>query len=1361
MEEEKMALQGFDANYYLEAKLAQVKAAAPATFGSMTTADFQAFLLSVGFTPESHYMAYGYLEGFEPNAYFDHDQYIYNKAVQMVQLGGYQGTTEAMAAFRLAWPFDAYQHYLMYGAAEGIDASNNFDESAYLAEKLSDLQAADAATWGNRDINYLRGVILAAGLTPLTHYMAYGATEGNAGPWPVSSTAVLTGSQDVRSANVFTAGRTWNPDGSDQMNSLNDDDQLSGIGTNPTLDFTYVNDSETGDYSIHPVMNGVQTINIRFDTNAPGNAILDLQDSVDVQNLNINRIDDNLATATVQNEQDGFVAISINNVQAPGANVVTTSLDAGLVGTADSTAVTLNAANIATYTVQGQLGAQGYETITLDSIGSANAIGTMTAQSLQTLTITGSQNLTLGTTQVIGNAASGQMEAIRYAAGLANVAGSLTVVDASALTGNFSYTIGGEINASLDNTSGVQVNMLVRGGTGTNTFRLAPGASVQAADTITGGSGADLITAFGGVSTIAGTGNLGAVETLEIRTGHDLLAAADAVTVDTRAFTELGAIFIRNEGMVLGVGTQPWDSAAEGMTVTLNQLTAAEATNITIAHGTTGNSGIANNIIIGGFRTAATNNATQLTLVDGVNVDPVFNLQFTPASSELVTIVDNDTESNTVHLNQGAFTQAGSTITIMPGDVADTGSYMNLDSTANGAVALAAMVDGAGTYDYVRSAGYGRVKDGAAGDNTTYLTAESAQQLNITLGGFATRDAEVSTVFYGTAGVAGDLVTRHAVENVAAGTYEGNVEIRLGDVTRADGVSSMAITTSTGSDTFIFDAIGVVNAGFTSGDTITAGTGTDTLVLDGNTATIPGTPRIDHQNSEWDNLHGIDVLRFANNAGVANGGNAVQVANAGGAYYARIDNDFIAQTDAGNRLTILNNDGELTNNSESDLVLDLRGLSQNMWVTFQGANANGGAGLSSNRLVVDDISANQNMILDGGDTDVRNLAAVNWAGYTAGNNNVYEVRNQANLSVNDLAQVSNFGRIDFTNDAASDQVLTLTLNNTIVENLVDQSRTATTVATQEVLQIVATDSVPVPLAGSILNIDARAVTGFLSLNVTGSNDASAFDIAYLNSNVGGSSNFVDLGVGTGDRVNFSGTATTATIIMGNWIDNVTVDGLPTLTEVGTAFFQTGAIITGHVVENTEIVDLSAMTLTTSTVTGSAAAETIIGGAGADAITGDAGYDNLTGGAGNDNFVYNVATSSQFAAETFGATAWVDKDTVATGAIVAGETVTTVEVINGIVTGDTITTGNAALIADAGTANMLEDNEYLIVQGDYVAATGVFTVGVGLNTGADSLLIFDADAAATFEWQAVVLLGVTSAEEAAIVNTAGVLSVFGA
>jgi len=172
-----------------------------------------------------------------------------------------------------------------------------------------------------------------------------------------------------------------------------------------------------------------------------------------------------------------------------------------------------------------------------------------------------------------------------------------------------------------------------------------------------------------------------------------------------------------------------------------------------------------------------------------------------------------------------------------------------------------------------------------------------------------------------------------------------------------------------------------------------------------------------------------------------------------------------------------------------------------------------------------------------------------------------------------------------------------------------------------------------------------------------------------------------------------------------------------------------------------------------TIGGAAGADTINGGAGADTITGGAGVDDLTGGAGNDTFVYAIGDASVLGFTEVGGT----------GSLViapdAGDTFTGTEVIRDLITGDTLNLGNASLAVDAGAPGTLEANEFIIIQGTFTA--GVFTVGAGLNTGPDSLLIYDADATAGVQQAAIVLVGVTSAEEGGIVNATGVLSAFGA
>ena len=66
-----MALQGFDKDFYLNAKLAALKAVYPEWVGK-TAVQLEDTLLGVyGLTAEDHYNQYGWTEGLAPNAYFE------------------------------------------------------------------------------------------------------------------------------------------------------------------------------------------------------------------------------------------------------------------------------------------------------------------------------------------------------------------------------------------------------------------------------------------------------------------------------------------------------------------------------------------------------------------------------------------------------------------------------------------------------------------------------------------------------------------------------------------------------------------------------------------------------------------------------------------------------------------------------------------------------------------------------------------------------------------------------------------------------------------------------------------------------------------------------------------------------------------------------------------------------------------------------------------------------------------------------------------------------------------------------------------------------------------------------------------
>lgn len=88
---------------------------------------------------QTHYDAYGWREGRNPDAFFD--------------TTGYLATYDDVAAAGV----NPLTHYLTYGWTEGRDPSTRFDGDSYLAA-YSDVRAA--------------------GVNPLVHYLAYGRAEG-------------------------------------------------------------------------------------------------------------------------------------------------------------------------------------------------------------------------------------------------------------------------------------------------------------------------------------------------------------------------------------------------------------------------------------------------------------------------------------------------------------------------------------------------------------------------------------------------------------------------------------------------------------------------------------------------------------------------------------------------------------------------------------------------------------------------------------------------------------------------------------------------------------------------------------------------------------------------------------------------------------------------------------------------------------------------------------------------------------------------------------------------------------------------------------------------------------------------------
>lgn len=307
----------------------------------------------------------------------------------------------------------------------------------------------------------------------------------------------------------------------------------------------------------------------------------------------------------------------------------------------------------------------------------------------------------------------------------------------------------------------------------------------------------------------------------------------------------------------------------------------------------------------------------------------------------------------------------------------------------------------------------------------------------------------------------------------------------------------------------------------------------------------------------------MDVLRLA---GVASG-----------SFNIRVTDQLVNQTDSGDRITIVNNDGDLTTSNELAATIDLRAVSANKHVTFVGANADG-VTTSAQTVILNDVTANGSNILNGGSNNMLSQYVVNGRDATGapgatfatqadadakyavdvtvgvtGNNNVLQIFNNAEVTVGDLANTSNFSTIQFINDQASVQTLNLSLNNAVVDALVNANHTATA-DQRETLTITAQDNALVTGATATLNIQAGSLGSQFNLNVTGGAGADVIVAGAGNDTITGGAGADVMTGGLGADTFAYGTLATVSAQTG-----ITLATADTITDFvsGTDFIKTG------------------------------------------------------------------------------------------------------------------------------------------------------------------------------------------------------------
>jgi len=236
-----------------------------------------------------------------------------------------------------------------------------------------------------------------------------------------------------------------------------------------------------------------------------------------------------------------------------------------------------------------------------------------------------------------------------------------------------------------------------------------------------------------------------------------------------------------------------------------------------------------------------------------------------------------------------------------------------------------------------------------------------------------------------------------------------------------------------------------------------------------------------------------------------------------------------------------------------------------------------------------------------------------------------------------------------------------------------------------------------------------------------------------------------------DDISFTGTVTKLTLTTNTAAETVVWDAnndlnlaggsvdvlFATVTEVALTHSGTGTInydgtnvgksnVTGNIGNDTLIGGAG-----NDTLSGGVGADTLLGAAGNDSLTGGEGADTITGGAGNDAINLTETTSAADVIVMSGAT-----DTL-TGVLASGATLTGIDVITGVRTGDQINLASLAnlVLADGAitvgtTFATATANLVTIVSGSYDTATGVFTAGAASATNNDYLVQYNGGTSTT-------------------------------
>ncbi|MGD9947267.1 MAG: beta strand repeat-containing protein [Desulfobulbus sp.] len=595
----------FDEYAYLTSKLNQLTSSGVTGFS--TTTQVKDAIEANGMTTFQHFSTYSLAERTSPDDYFNTNEYLAAKAVQLNTLQGVTTWTGDKVALALqnAGYTNAYDHFTSIGWTENVNPSNAFDVSSYLDQK---------ATATGLTVAEVTAAFQANGFDPISHYMYVGDTETGISVTPVPVSEQVTPDASGSAGQTFTlttgidniVGTSGNDTIIGSDTTLSNADQINGgAGT----DILKIYAAAAPGTALGTISN-IETIFVNGVTGS-----IDVSGKAGVTGL---VIDNTSAAANVFKVANQTITLQ-NDTAGNGGSLqfgatdTAANLTVSKVGAIASGAITYDAVDINT----GAL----VTTMNLTSDTAANYIAlTNTANVMKTLNISGDKAVTIQT-------AAGYNKITTVNA--ATDTGGVTF-DGAAQTADTTLAFtGGTGNDTvifkagyLLNTVGV-ADVLV-GGTGTDTLVINDTAPVYAA--INAATGFEVL----GINTTAATidiaqitnginkfnvglGNTGTAANLSETFNNSL--STTAYTIDTTA-TSTGTVTINNK-VGEAITTIALDNQS-GAAKTIAGVTLVGATTVNLSSdGATGSSNVIttltnvenSNIVVTGSKDLTISNA--------------------------------------------------------------------------------------------------------------------------------------------------------------------------------------------------------------------------------------------------------------------------------------------------------------------------------------------------------------------------------------------------------------------------------------------------------------------------------------------------------------------------------------------------------------------------------------------------------------------------------------------------------------------------------------------------------------------------------------------------------------------------------